>query len=178
MQVSLDGYVARSDEDIGMEPDEELHRYANEQAGEAGAFLYGRKLYELMHAYWPTADQSPDASEVEAEFARAYRDTPKVVVSRTLEEVGENCRLVKEDLAGEVARLKEEPGGDLQVGGPGLAASLIELDLIDAYEMWVHPVALGGGKPFFPAGRPLDLELADTRTFGSGVVLLRYERAA
>ncbi len=161
-----------------MVPDEELHRFANEQVRDAGALLYGRRLYELMDGYWPTADQNPDVHEVEAEFARLYRDTPKVVFSTTLAEVGENCRLVKEDLPGEVARLQQEAGGSLHLGGPGLAASFIELDLIDAYELWVHPVAFGGGKPFFPPGKELSLDLVETRAFGSGVVLVRYERAA
>jgi len=176
MGVSLDGFIAGPGGAIDWAaPDEELHRFHNEQAGEVGVHLYGRRLYEVM-APWETADEDPERAEHEREFARVYKSTPKVVFSTTLDRVEGNARLVREDAAGEVARLKDEPGKLLAAGGAGLAASLI--DLIDEFRLFVNPVILGAGTPFFPAREDrIGLRLAETRTFGSRVVYLRYERA-
>ena len=98
--------------------------------------------------------------------------------SKTLEKVEGNARLVRDGVAEEVARLKEQPGKDLAVGGAGLASTLIKLGLVDEYRLFVSPVVLGGGTPYFPAlDERIDLELVETRTFGSRVVYLRYRRA-
>jgi dihydrofolate reductase len=177
MGVSLDGFIAGPDGDIDWSaPDEELHRFHNEHAREVGAELYGRRLYETMR-YWETAEENPSAQEVELEFARIWKDTPKIVFSKTLDKVEGNARLVKDNVAEEVAKLKEEPGKDLAVGGAGLASSLIELGLVDEYRLFVSPVVLGGGTPYFPAlDERINLELVETRTFGSRVVYLRYGR--
>jgi dihydrofolate reductase len=180
MGVSLDGFIAGPDGDIGWSrPDEELHRFHNEQARATGVELYGRRLYEAMR-YWETAgEQNPAAPEHEHEFERVWKDTPKLVVSRTLESVGPEYELVRGDLAERVAELKEQPGGAIAVGGAGLAASLLALGLVDELRPLVHPVVLGAGTPFLPAlDTPLALRLAETRTFGSGVVSLRYEIVA
>ena len=181
LNVSLDGYVEAEGGDIGWGmPDEELHRFFNDQVREQRAFLYGRRLYELMAAFWPTADASPSVPDYIAEFARIWREKPKVVFSRTLQEdqVAWNGRLVRGDVAQEIGALKREPGGDLDVGGPTLAAECIRLGLVDEYRLLVHPVVLGGGKPFFPSlERRIGLRLRETRTFRSGVEYLRYERA-
>jgi dihydrofolate reductase len=141
-----------------------------------GAHLYGRRLYEVM-TFWETADQKPSITEHELEFARIWKDTPKIVFSKTLESVEGNARLVRGDAAEEVARLKEQPGKDLAVGGAGLASTFMKLGLVDEYRLFVSPVVLGAGTPYFP---PLDerinLELVETRTFGSRVVYVRYQR--
>ena len=178
MGVSLDGFIAGPDGEIDWSaPDEELHRFHNQQARETGVDLYGRRLYEVM-TYWETADENPSAAEHELEFARIWKDMPKVVFSKTLEKVGGNARLVRDGVAEEVAKLKEQPGKDLAVGGAGLASTLIKLDLIDEYRVFVSPVVLGGGTPYFPAlDERIDLELVETRTFGSRVVYVRYRRA-
>jgi len=175
MGVSLDGYIAARDGAIDwVAPDEELHRFHNRQAREVGAHLYGRRLYENMLP-WETADQRPSASAAALEFARIWKATPKVVFSTTLETVEGNARLVRRNAAEEVARLKREPGKDLAVGGAGLAATLIERGLVDEYRLFVNPVVLGGGTPYFPAlDDHITLELVETRTFGSRVVYLRY----
>lgn len=178
MGVSLDGFVEDSAGEMGWaEPDEEIHRLANQEVAEAAALLYGRRLYELMEGFWPDAATREDLPEVALEFARAYVDTPRVVFSDTLAGVGDRARLVRSaDARTEVQRLKEESEGPLAVGGAGLAASLF--DLVDEFRLWVVPVAVGGGKPFFPAGRDqLRLHLAEARTFASGQLYLRYERA-
>jgi dihydrofolate reductase len=139
--------------------------------------LYGRRLYETMR-YWETADQDPSAPDVELEFARIWKNTPRVVFSRTLEEVEGNARLVSDDAAAEVARLKEEPGNELAVGGAGLASTLMEAGLIDEYRLFVNPVVLGAGTPYFPVlNERIDLDLVEARDFGSRVVYLRYQVA-
>ena len=178
MSVSLDGYIAGPRGEIDWSaPDEELHRFHNQQVRELGAHLCGRRLYEEM-LYWETVDQNPSAAEYELEFARIWQSLPKVVFSKTLQKVEGNARLVSEGVAEEVARLKEEPGGDLAVGGAGLASALIKLGLVDEYRLFVSPVVLGGGTSYFPAlEERIDLELAETRTFGARVVYARYRRA-
>jgi dihydrofolate reductase len=177
MGVSLDGFIAGPGGEIDWSaPDEELHRFHNEQTRELGAHLCGRRLYEEM-VYWETADQNPAASDPELEFARIWQELPKIVFSTTLETVEGNARLATGGVADEVARLKEQPGKDIAVGGAGLAASLIELGLVDEFRLFVSPVVLGGGTPFFPPlDERVDLELVETQTFGSRVVYLRYRR--
>jgi len=176
--LSLDGFIAGPDGEIDWSaPDEELHRFHNEQTRELGAHFCGRRLYEAM-VYWETADQNPAATDVVVEFARIWQALPKIVFSTTLEKVEGNTRLATDGIVEEVARLREQPGKDLAVGGAGLAASFIELGLVDEFRLFVSPVVLGGGTPYFPAVEErIDLELVETRTFGSRVVYLRYQRA-
>ena len=173
--VSADGYVVGPDGKFDWSvPDDELHRFHNEQTRELGAHLCGRGLYEVM-SYWDTADADPALGEPEREFAGIWQRLPKVVVSTTLRSVAGNARLVTGDVAAAVADLKREPGGDVGVGGARLAASLIELGLVDELRPFVNPVVLGGGTPFLPPLKTrLDLELLETRTFASRVVYLRY----
>jgi dihydrofolate reductase len=177
MSVSLDGFIAGPSGGFDWSaPDDELHRFHNERIRELGAHLLGRRLYEVM-VYWETADQNPSAADYELEFARIWQAIPKVVFSRSLKRVEGNARLARDSVAEEVASLKEQPGKDVSVGGAGLASTLIKLDLVDEYGLFVNPVVVGGGTPYFPplADR-IDLELVETRTFGSRVVYLRYQR--
>ncbi len=176
MSVSLDGYVETPSRSLDwVHVDEELHRVFNAEAREMRTFLYGRRLYELMTGYWPTAASDPAATPAMLEFAEIWRMTPKVVFSTTLERVEWNSRLVRGDAVAEVARLKAQPGFDMGVGGPTLASTLIEAGLVDEFRVYVNPVILGAGTRFFP---PLDeriaLTLVEARTFDSGVVYLRY----
>jgi dihydrofolate reductase len=135
-------------------------------------------MYELMAAAWPARDQDPDASAAEAEYARLWRPKPKVVFSRTLQHAEWNTRIVRENLPAAIAELRAEFEGPLGVAGPGIAASLIELGLIDLFEPVVHPVVLGGGKPFWPREiPPMPLVLERSRTFRSGAIATRYRRS-
>ncbi|MDT9689040.1 dihydrofolate reductase family protein [Streptomyces sp. P9(2023)] len=179
MGVSLDGYIEGPDRDIDWHMvDAELHQYFNDQVGAMGGILSGRVTHELMADFWPTADADPNSSPEIVEFARIWRDIPKTVYSTTLESADWNTTIVRRVDPDEVRALKEEPGGDLILGGADLAASFMEHDLIDAFHISVHPVLIGRGKPLFretDAATPLTL--TSTRTFGNGVVLLRYDRA-
>jgi len=179
MMVSLDGFVAGPNEEIDwILIDEELHKYVNDQESAVDTYLYGRRIYELMAGFWPTADADPAAPDYIVEFAQIWKKTPKVVFSKTLEHVGWNARLVKDDVAGEIAKLKAQPGKDLEVAGAELASTAMRLGLIDEYWLYVQPVVLGTGKRMFPElGDKINLRLLETRTFASGVVLLRYQRA-
>jgi dihydrofolate reductase len=179
LNVSLDGFIEDSNGSLDWSnPDEELHRFFNEQEREFDVQLYGRRIYENMAAYWTTAHLNPSAPAHEIEYARIWQGIPKLVFSKTLQQVGENARLVSNNIAEEVSALKRESGKDMVVCGAGLAASFMRLDLIDEYRPVVHPVVLGGGKPMFPAlDKIISLRLIETRRFGSGVVLLRYQRA-
>jgi dihydrofolate reductase len=155
--------------------DVELEEYSRGLSDKAGAFLYGRVVWDLMSSYWPKADET-STDDHDLGFAPIWREKPKVVVSRTLESADWNTRVVRS--TAELAALKEQSDDDLVLfGGSELAASLTEHGLIDEYLIFVHPVVLGGGKPVFrtPAKR-LGLRLAESRTFDSQVVLLRYER--
>jgi dihydrofolate reductase len=177
MGVSLDGYIAGPDGSFGWAaPDEELHRFHNDQMGEVGTHLMGRGLYETM-VFWETADRDRSLSDFELEFAQIWQALPKVVFSTTLESVAGNARLLREDPVHEVSRLRSESGRDLAVGGAGLAAELTRRGMIDEYRLFVNPVIAGGGTPFFPQlNEPVTLELIETRTFGSRVIYERYRR--
>jgi len=183
MGVSLDCYIAGPDGIDWAAPDAELHSFHNQQASELGLHLLGRRLYEVM-AFWETAEErNPSAaasvSELDVaqlEFARIWKRLPKLVFSKTLENVEGNARLSRADPVQTVRALKEEDGGPIAVGGAELAATLTAHRLIDEYHLFVNPVAVGGGKPFFAGDTRVDLELLDTRTFGNRVVHLRYRR--
>jgi dihydrofolate reductase len=177
MGVSLDGFIAGPGGEIDWSaPDEELHRFHNQQMRETGVHLCGRRLYETM-VYWETAEENPAAAEHELEFARIWKRVPKIVFSKTLETVEGNATLARGGVAEEVAKLKAQPGDDLAVGGAGLASTCIELGLVDEFGLFISPVVLGAGTPYFPALEArINLELVETRTFGSRVVYVHYRR--
>ncbi len=147
MNQSLDGYV----DHMAFGPTPTLFRHFIEQAREQAGSIYGRKLYEIMR-YWD--DEHPEWGEAEQEFAEAWRNQPKWVVSRSLKSVGPNTTLIEGDLETAIRRLKSMVAGEIEVGGPVLARSLTDLGLIDEYRIYLHPVVLGRGKPYFAGARP------------------------
>lgn len=173
--VSVDGYIASAQRGgVGLPiPEEALHRHFNEAQARTALNLNGRNMYEVMK-YW---DAPPaGSSDVELEFARAWQATPKVVFSTTLESVGPNARLVKDraDVERTVRQLKAETDGEIEVNGATLAASLIRLGLVDEFRLYMMPVVLGGGKPFFAAGLQLELEPLGTERLPQHCTLLRF----
>jgi dihydrofolate reductase len=177
MNLSLDGYVAAPGDDLGWsEPSDELFQYWSDRVAATGLALYGRRLWEGMSSHWPTADQQPDVTPAHAEFAQRWREMPKAVFSSTLGEVEGNARLVTTDAVAEIARLKAEDGGPIDIGGATLAATAMRAGLVDEYVLVTHPVLLGDGAPFFTALEGwVNLDLVETRPFPNGVLLTRYE---
>lgn len=166
MNLSLDGYVDHT----AFAPGPALFRHFIEQAqGQTGS-LYGRKMYDIMR-YWD--DEHPEWDAEEQAFAAAWRRQPKWVVSRTMTSVGPNARLVEGDLEGAIRALKAGHNGEIEVAGPDLAHSLTQLGLIDEYRIYLHPVVLGQGTPYFAAPRP-PLQLATMDRMGENVVRLTY----
>jgi dihydrofolate reductase len=176
MQVSLDGYFEGPDRDISWHMvDGELHRHFNDELRKMGGFLDGRVTHELMAGFWPTADADPSSPLEMVEFSGIWRDMPKIVYSTTLDDAGWNTTVMRDVVVEEVTELKEQPGGDLALGGAGLAATFRRLGLIDEYRIYVHPVLIGRGKPLFePVDATTALRLLESHRFGNGVVLLRY----
>jgi len=147
MNQSLDGYV----DHMAFGPGPALFRHFIDQAREQAGSIYGRKLYEIM-SYWDEDD--PEWDDARREFAAAWRSQPKWVASRSLRSVGANARLIEGDLEAAIRRLKADVAGEIEVGGPDLARSLTNLGLIDEYRIYLHPVVLGGGTPYFAGPRP------------------------
>lgn len=166
MNQSLDGYV----DHMRFAPSPTLFRhFIVEAQGQAGS-LYGRQIYEIMR-YWD--DDHPEWGADEKAFATAWRRQPKWVVSRTLKSVGPNATLVGDDIEGAVRSLKAGRDGEIEVAGPALAHSLTELGLIDEYRIYLHPVVLGHGKPYFAGPRP-PLRLVAGDRIVEDVIRLRY----
>jgi len=184
MSLSVDGYMEGPDGDLSWHlVDDEVHGYFNRLLASMSCFIHGRATYELMAGYWPTADADPQSPAVQREFAQIWRDMPKLVYSRTLDRVDWNAELRREVDIAEIEQLKARSERDITLGGADLAATFMRHDLIDEYHLCVHPVLVGAGRRLFPegdvlpGGGPAGLRLAETRTFGNGVVLLRHERA-
>lgn len=178
MSASLDGFIAGHGGEIDWAaPGGELMRFHNEQTKEISAHLCGRGLCAGM---LPWETEGTPVGSPGAGVRPALGGHPEVVFSRTLQQVAGNARLAQGDVASEVARVKAGPGTAwVSAGGAGFAAILIQLDLVDEYRMFVNPIVVGGGTPYFPRlGHRLSLELLETRTFGSRVVYLRYQRPA
>jgi dihydrofolate reductase len=178
MNMSVDGFVETPDHSLDWTSvNEEMHRWFNDQTRNTAAMLYGRRLYEVMAAFWPHADQDPSAPDWILEFGRLWLETPKIVFSSTLDKVEWNSRLVRGDPVGELARVRKEFDGEISVAGPTLASAFIAQDLVDVYRLVLHPVLLGAGTPYFPPlDRHLQLRQTDFRRFDSGMFFLEYSR--
>lgn len=176
MNVSLDGFVETPDRSLDWATvDEELHSWFNEQTRSVEATLYGRRMWEVMGGHCPTAQADPSTTDVEREFARIWNPMPKFVFSTTLDHVDHGARLVRGDVGDVLDEVRREFKGDIDVSGPTLAGQFVQRGLVDVYQLMVHPVTLGAGRPYWPQlEAPLRLRLTETRTFAAGVVLLSY----
>jgi dihydrofolate reductase len=167
MNQSLDGYVDHME--MGP-PRPVLFRHFIEQVRGLTGMVYGRRMYEVMR-YWD--DDFPDWGAEERDFAAAWRSQPKWVVSRSLKSVGPNATLVENDINGVIRRLKAQQVGEIEVAGPNLAGSLTDLGLIDEYRLYLHPIVLGRGKPYFAGPRP-PLRLVASDLIAEDVIRLTY----
>lgn len=172
INMTLDGFCDHT----AVNPDEEVHRHYTGLLRGADAALYGRKTYELME-YWRPIAKNPSGSKAMDEFAVVMDKIPKIVFSRTLKETDwESARIAKRSLEEEVSALKQQPGGDILAGSPSVIISLLNLNLIDEFQLCVHPVIAGSGLPLFKnADVSSSFKLAGTKTFGGGAVVLYYE---
>jgi dihydrofolate reductase len=179
MHLSLDGFVAGPNGELDwISMDEELEKYAEGVVSTVGAALYGRVTYQMMESHWPSVLENPSSSKHDIDHAHWIENISKIVFSRSLEKVEwNNTRLIKDHIAEEISKLKQQPGKDLVIfGSPGLAQTFMQLDLIDEYRLTVNPVVLGVGKPLFKDNKDrINLKLLETRAFNSGVVELHYE---
>jgi dihydrofolate reductase len=169
MNQSLDGYVDHT----AFAPGPKLFRHFIEQAEQQAGSIYGRVIYELMR-YWD--EDHPEWDAERKAFAAAWRKQPKYVISRTLQSVGPNATLVDGDLESAIRAVKAEQDGEIEVAGPALASSLTELGLIDEYRIYLHPVVLGRGKPYFAGPRP-PLRLTGSDPMSEDVIRLTYAPA-
>jgi dihydrofolate reductase len=175
LQISVDGYSAAPDGNLRWTVvHEDLGNAFGEELARAGAFGYGRRCFEVMTAFWPTADEGDAVSPFQAAYAKLWRPMPKVVFSRTLASADWNSTVVADLAAGIVAAKEAVTGGPFVVfGGPTVAAQLLALGVVDEVQLFVQPAVLGAGLRPFPDAR-LDVELLRTREFSGGVVAQRY----
>lgn len=158
--------------------DEEIHQHYNELLSDTGILLYGRTTYQLMESYWPSIVKKPTGNKPADEFAILIDNISKIVFSRTMQNVDwKNTELKKDIIKEEVLELKHERGKNMLAGSPSLIVALTELDLIDEYQLTVHPIVSGGGLPLFKnLTDGMKLKLLKTKSFGSGAITLYYER--
>jgi dihydrofolate reductase len=172
--ASVDGYIADENGNFDWaEPDEEVHTLVNDLERPVGTFLFGRRMYEVLVAWetMETADQPPYIGD----FAEIWRGADKIVYSKTLTSVSSARTRIEPDFDPDaVRRMKASGERDLSMGGPELAGHAIRAGLVDEYNLFLVPVAVGGGTRFFPDGVRLDLELVDERRFGNGTTYLGY----
>lgn len=159
--------------------DEEIHQHYSDLLSNAGILLYGRITYQLMESYWPAVLKNPTGIKSMDEFATAIDNIPKIVFSNTLKTVEwKTAKLANRDIKDEVLELKQQAGKDILAGSPSLITTLTQLELIDEYQLCVHPVILGKGLPLFKKiNDRINLQLLKTKIFGSGAVTLYYEPA-
>ncbi|SFL35810.1 Dihydrofolate reductase [Gracilibacillus orientalis] len=175
--VSVDGFIEDSNGSIDWsKPDEEVFQHIINQEKSFDTHLYGRKTYENMASHWPYVRANPDSTSLDKNWARIWLDKKKIVFSKTLDKAEWNSKIVKDNIKEEMVKEKALPGKNLSLGGATIAQTLMGLDVIDEYWLYVHPVTLGCGKPMFQ--QHMTLQLSEARSFRSGIVLLRYQRGA
>ncbi len=172
--MSLDGYTADAEGNFDWSaPDEEVHAFVNDLERQAGTYLLGRRMYEVM-AWWENLDTAGEPAVIK-DYADIWKAADKIVYSTSLDQPSTaRTRLERTFDAGAVRALKTSAQRELSIGGAALAAQAVEAGLVDEYRFFVNPVAVGGGKRFLPDGVGLKLELLEERRFGNGVVYLRY----
>ena len=179
MHTSLDGFTTDSTGKMDwIKVDEEMFDYAGQRTRESDTAIYGRGTYQIMESYWPTAADLPNASKHDLEHSAWYNHVQKIVVSKTMKDIDpKNAKVISENIAAEIRKLKEAPGKEIILfGSPTLAHTLTEENLIDDYWLFVNPILLGDGLPLFNGLKhTINLKLLTNKIFPSGVVCLHYE---
>ena len=181
MQLSLDGFTAGPHGEFDWPViGPQVQQYFNDELRGASTFMYGRRVYEMMAGFWPTAEETLAGSPLHVEYARIWKPMPKLVFSRTLKAASWNTTVVNSDLPGGMAKLRQsDDARHVLFGGADIASSFMRLDLIDEYRLFIHPVALGAGTSLFGGlDSRLGLQLEEERTFDDAVVHVRYGRTA
>ena len=186
MHISLDGFVAGLNGELEwVNVDEELFDFVGKRIEEGDTALYGRVTYEMMENYWPTAGEQPNATKHEVEHSKWYKKIQKIVLSKTMKDTGSianalsNTKIISNNLSDNINEIKQQPGNDILLfGSPGATHSLMQLNLIDGYWLFVNPIILGQGIPLFanihPNNYKKKLKLLTSRQFTSGVIELNY----
>lgn len=173
MNMTLDGYCDHT----VMNADDEIHEHYNEVLRNAGTLIYGRTTYQLMESYWPTVVKNPTGNKPMDDFAVLIDNIPKIVYSRTLQQVDwKNTTLKKEIIIEEISALKQQEGKNILVGSPSLIVAFMQLGLVDEYQFAIQPTIIGSGLSLFKNIKDrIDLNLLKTKTFGCGAVVMYYE---
>ena len=178
MHISLDGFVAGPNGEMNwIKVDEELFTYVGNRISEGDTALYGRVTYQMMESYWPTAADKPNASTHDIEHSKWYSKVHKVVLSKTMKEADlPNTTIISDNLSDRINKIRQQEGPDILLfGSPTATHSLIQLNLIDGYWLFVNPIILGQGIPLFvDIKEKIKLNLLTTRQFTSGVTELNY----
>lgn len=181
MHISLDGFVAGPKGEMNwIKVDEELFDFVGKRISKGDAAMYGRVTYQMMENYWPTAGDQPDASKHDMEHSKWYKGIQKIVLSKTLKESGRtDLKIISDNLAADIIELKKSPQGEgkeiLLFGSPSATHSLLQLNLIDGFWLFVNPIVLGKGIPLFTGIQDrMQLKLVSTTSFSSGVTELNY----
>ena len=173
MNMTLDGFCNHT----AMIADDEIHQHYNELLSNADTLIHGRITFQLMESYWPSVVKNPTGNKPTDEFAVLIDNISKIVFSRTLKTVvWKNTELKNEVIKEEVLELKQQPGKNILVGSPSLIVAFADLELVDEFQLSVHPTVLGSGLPLFKNVKDkINLKLLETKTFGCGAVTLYYE---
>lgn len=180
MHISLDGFVAGPQGEMDwIRVDDELFDYAAQRTNESDTALYGRVTYQMMESYWPTAADQPNPSKHDLEHSAWYKQVSKVILSRSMKGRDiPNVTIINNNVKQHILAIQQQPGREIIIfGSPGAAHSLMQLDLIDEYWLFVNPILLGQGIPLFDNVLPgTQLHLCTTKVFSSGVVCMHYKR--
>ncbi|HET6227207.1 MAG TPA: dihydrofolate reductase family protein [Bacteroidia bacterium] len=178
MHISLDGFVAGPKGEMNwIKVDQEIFDHVGKRIGESDTALYGRKTYEMMESYWPTAGDAPDASKHDIEHSKWYKNARKVILSKTIKNTGlANTEIISGNLSESINKLKKQPGSDILLfGSPTATHALIQQNLIDGYWLFVNPIILGQGIPLFVDIKDeINLKLLNAKQFTSGVTAMDY----
>ncbi len=177
MHISLDGFVAGPNGEMDwIKVNEEIFDHVEKRINQTDTALYGRKTYQMMEGYWPTAADQPNASRHDIEHSKWYKKANKIVLSKTMKEAGKNTTIINSDLVNKLNEIKKQAGSDIALfGSPTATHSLIQQSLIDGYWLFVNPVILGKGIPLFvDIKEKINLNLLNSRTFSCGVTELNY----